>query len=387
MPNPKEIASVSANGQSYDIWQSIEISRDVGMGVSLMRLAVAENVPTNGSASARFGEPGPGWPALRLAPGMPAQGYLGGVLAISGYVTVRQAFCNAAMHGVEITVTSHTQDVVSSTVDASPGQYIGYTLQQIANAVAGKVGVNFAILASPAGADKPFSRVSEHFGETRFAFIERLCRMRNLHLSDDENGNLLAFRGGGSSGVAQLIEGQNILSARIVMQDTDTVNQATVSGENVAGSASGVWGDAARDPSATAFNPNFSRYRPLSIQAEQPGDAQDMAMRANLEIATDLSTMVDLEVVVPGWFMDDGSLWITHVRDSLTVYSPMLVPNDSITLSLKGVSHRQSDDEGTVTALRLCLPNALGNDAQVTATSGNNSASAFPPKMGNAMPN
>jgi len=356
MPNPTEVARVVARGQSYDIWTSIEVERFFGAPVvSQMKLAVAE--VTSASATGA-------WSAIKLKPGDLAQGFLAGQLVISGKVVMRQAVYDASVHGVEITVTSHTQDLVSSTVDGAPGQYKNYTWLQIAQAVAAKVGVNVRLVGNPAGATKIFPRVSEHIGETRFAFIERLARMRDLHLRDDEIGNLVAQRGTSGSSGAQLVEGQNIKAARIVWRDDDAVDQVKVTGAQHG--TDQVWGDQARDVAATAKNPNFSGNRPLTILAEQPGDSQDMAMRANHEIAINNTTQVDCEVTVQGWLMAGGSLWMQHVGKTMTVYSPMLIPANAITLAVKGVVHRQSDQSGTTTTIHLCLPNGLGDPNQVS---------------------
>jgi hypothetical protein len=77
--------------------------------------------------------------------------------------------------------------------------------------------------------------------------------------------------------------------------------------------------------------------------------------------------MIDLEAVVQGWFAGAGDLWWNHVGESIPVNSPMLFPSNSMTLALKGVVHKQ-DTEGTTTLLRLCLPNALGDDKQINAS-------------------
>ena len=51
------------------------------------------------------------------------------------------------------------------------------------------------MVGSPPGADQKFKRVCEQLGESRFNFVERLCRMVNLHMMDNGLGTMLAFRG------------------------------------------------------------------------------------------------------------------------------------------------------------------------------------------------
>jgi prophage tail gpP-like protein len=212
MPRPEEVATIVAGGQRYEFWESVEIERYFGSSVSLMRFTAAEP-----------GDSKHGWASLRLMPGELAQGYLAGQLAISGVVQIRQAAFDAKNHAVEITVASYTQETTASTVDGAPGQYLNSTFRQIASAVCGKVGVVVKIDDVP-GADKPFERVSEHIGETRFQFLERLGRMRNLHPCDDSSGALVFGRGAVNGPGAMLVEGGNILKGRM---NTGAMTRAT----------------------------------------------------------------------------------------------------------------------------------------------------------------
>jgi prophage tail gpP-like protein len=351
MPNPTEVARIVAGGQIYEYWQSIEIERLFGTGVSYMRFTAAE--PGNNST---------GWAGLRLMPGDPAQGYLAGQLAISGVVETRQVAYDAKNHAVEIIVASYTQNTIASTVDGTPGQYLNSTFQQIANAVCGPVGVTVKV-DGVAGADKPFERVSEHIGETRFQFLERLARMRNLHPCDDSSGALV-FGRGSTGGGAMLVEGRNILKGRILLRNQWAVSQVTTILQQHGNDQH--WGDDARDISATVPNPAYSgTNRPLTIVGEQPGDQQDAQMRANHEMNLNDLTICEALITVQGWLMDDGSLWINHLREPITIQSPMLVPVDTFSLLLRGVKHMQDSENGTTTELNLCIPSGLGNDVQV----------------------
>jgi prophage tail gpP-like protein len=359
MPNPNEYATVIAGGLVYQYWQTVEVEREYGHGLDLARVAVAE-----------IGSPTTGWITQRLAPGDPAQVLLGDRLVINGKVTIRQAAYDANKHAVEITVTSPVLSLIKATVNANPGQYLNSTLQQIASAVAGAVGVNFSIVGSPSGANLPFARVSEHPGETRFDFIERLCRMRNIHLLSDGQGTLLGTRGGSGNIAATLTEGVNIESARLVMRDDNAVNQITTIGSLPGGSSTGAAGDATRDIKATATNPNYTGPETMTVAAPQPGTAAEMAMHSNHEVNLTVTTQLDCEIVTPGWFLPDGSLWMDHLGtgEDIMIYSPMLFPSNGMALRLKRVVHRQSSEEGTTTLLGLCLPNGLGSPEQVNAS-------------------
>jgi prophage tail gpP-like protein len=356
MPNPTQIATLTAGDQNYTTWMTVAVERNYDTVVAHATLVIAEGPTVSGAM---------GPPSLRLAVGMPAVVTLAGRLAISGFISVRQASYNADAHGVQIVVSSMVQNTTVSTVDAAPGQYLNMTLAQIASAVFGKVGVGFSITGSPAGADKIFDRISEHVGETRFAFIERLCRMRNLHMVDDGKGNVLATRQAGGT-VATLVEGVNILKARAIMSINDSAESITAVGQKPLNDSNWTTGSAS---SAATSVPGVGLTRPVKFACEQNADNGDCAMRVNQERDQTLFDQFECTVTVTGWLMDGGDLWIEHVNDQVTVISPMLFPNDQMTLYIRGIAHRQSSEEGTTTDLQLSqLPggeSVIGSGAAV----------------------
>jgi prophage tail gpP-like protein len=340
MPNPLRVATVIANNQKYTAWMTVAVERSYDTIVAHATLTIAEAPEISGTM---------GPPAMRLAVGTPVTVLLAGRLAITGYITVRQPSYTADAHGVQIVVSSLVQNVTASTVDAKPGQYINQTLAQIASAVFGKVGVGFSITGSPPGADKVFDRISEHVGETRFQFIERLGRMRNIHLIDDGKGNVLGTRQAGGT-VATLIEGVNILRARAIMSINDSAESLMAVGQNNLNDSNWTQGSAS---SASTTVPNITLTRPVKFACEQNADNADCAMRVNHELDQVKFDQLECTITVHDWLMDDGTLWIEHVNDRVTVISPLLFTDDTATLYIRGVVHRQSSEEGTTTDLLL----------------------------------
>lgn len=365
MPKPEEVAVIVAAGQRYQCWQQVEVFRDYREIVSEIRLAVAE-----------IGDFKGGWKSMRLKPGDECQAYLAGRLVATGRVSVRQAAYDATTHGVRFIVQSKVADLANGTVEAKPGQYRKYTLEQIANSVLGPFGIKFSINGAPDGADKVFDRVSVQVGETPFELIERLCRMRNLHMVDDHRGNIVAQRGAGPL-VADLTEGGNIVSAQMIWREDQAVDRIKATGAMPGNNA--AWGDDARANAATATNPAFNRYRPLVIVAEQPGDKRDMQMRADHEVDVNVGGMMSVEVRVQGWLRDGSRLWIEDIGKSVSVYSPMLFPQDRLTLAIQSVTHAQNDKDGTSTTLGLVLPSALGSADPIRADGAPNGAQPAKP--------
>jgi prophage tail gpP-like protein len=339
MANPTEIATVIAGGMKYTAWQTVQVERSYDTVVAHAILTVVEGPIISGTMR-------PITP-LRLSVGTNVTVFLAGQLAISGYITVRQPSYSGETHGVQIVISSLAQNVTISTVDAKPGQYLNSTISQIASTVFGKVGVGFSIVGSPAGANKLFERVSEHVGETRFSFIERLGRMRNLHLVDDGKGNVLATRQPGAE-VATLVEGQNILRARAIMSINDSAESLTALGQNDQHDDNWQLGSSSI---ASTSVPNVKLTRPVKFPVEMNADNADCAMRCNHERDQTLYDQLECTITVKGWLAPDGTLWIYHVNAQVTVYSPMLFPDDTATLYIRGVVHHQSNEEGTTTDL------------------------------------
>jgi prophage tail gpP-like protein len=354
MSKPNEICVIVALGQKYDIWNTVEVTRSAAdPAIDHCMLTVSE-ISTGAKNFA----------AIKLQPGDPAQVFLAGFKVMDGMVYLRQAAYDAGQHAVQIGISSRAQSVVASTVDTNPGQYINQTLQQIASAVFGKVGVGFSIDGSPPGADKPFPRVSEHVGETRFAFIERLCRMRNVHVIDN-GGTILAFRGPSSGGLT-LTEGKDILRARLSLSNNDHADNVTANAQNHSQDSA----DANRASSATiTVTPPINR--PVKIVCEETGDDADCLMRAEHEGDWIRFQFVDGEINTPGWLIPGRDLWWNHVRETIVVNSPMLVPNNSFGFMIKGVVHRQSSEEGTTTDVLLCRIDGLGTGQDSVAKNPN----------------
>jgi prophage tail gpP-like protein len=366
MPKASEVAEISAAGTRYRTWKEVEVNRDYRQVVSEVRLTASEI--SKGASS---------WGNLRLKPGDPVEASLAGRKVAKGKVSVRQVGYDKDNHAVRFVVQSKVADLINGTVEAKPGEYKKQTIQQIGNAVLAPLGVGFRISGALAGADKIFPRVNVQIGESPFDLIERLCRMRNLHLIDDAEGNLLATRGNGGV-VADLREGRNIKSAEMVWREDQAVGQITALGDHPGTDQS--WGDDARGHSATATNSSYSGgHRALHLVAEHPGDTKDMQMRADHEVDANIGGMLTADITVYGWLRPDGTLWIEHVGEYVNVYSPMLFPQDRMKLGIQGVTHRQNDKVGTETTLHLVLPRALGSADKIESNGGPSSPDAATP--------
>jgi prophage tail gpP-like protein len=253
--------------------------------------------------------------------------------------------------------------LMSGTVAPAPGQYVDQDITQIVNTEWSPVGAKFRIDGSPADAMMKFPRISVHLGETLFGFAERLCRMRNLHMIDDGHQTMIAYRGPNGKSTASLIEGVNILRARLLLKN-DEKHEPLVNG----------YGSSPRAESADAANVVASApvvasvasmgTVPMHFSVEDVGNQKEAQLRVNHQVDETVYQTIDGDITTQGWLTGDGSLWIRHVRQIITVQSPMLIPGgraDSMQFMIKGVVHRQSNEDGTTTSVLLCDKNGRGS--------------------------
>ena len=373
MSTPATIASVIIDGQAFTYWESIVVERTTQDAVSYATLVNAEPGPLNA-----------GFQGLKIGPGEIGDVTLAGQLALSqGIVDLRQVYYDKGSHGVQVRITSRSQNVLSSTVAAAPGQYTNQTLDQIGKAVCQPLGVTFQVIGSPQGADLPFERVSEHVGQPAFDFLEGLARRRHLFMVDDVQGNLNCVRGGSGTPLGSadpLNEGQNILAARVVMEKNPYAPAVTANGQNFGNDTHNM--EASQNVTATVQNPNpmsgFLSLRRYIIPLEAAGNVQEAQMRAQHELAVLTLSSFEAVITVPGWLMSNGQLWLSLIGGSpcpVTLNSPMIFPSNTTSASapslfLKGVRHMQDSYEGTRTELTLCLQPGLGGPETVGSPAG-----------------
>jgi prophage tail gpP-like protein len=88
MPNPREIAVITVNGQQYRDWESVLVIAEFGTLFRTFRFSVSEQADVKR------------WTDLQLKPGDECTVTLGGQLAVTGFVYERQLYLDAQRHGV-----------------------------------------------------------------------------------------------------------------------------------------------------------------------------------------------------------------------------------------------------------------------------------------------
>lgn len=362
MPKPQEIATIELAGGKFSTWESVRVELDF-MDKATRSFQVQITEKTNKAAV---------WSTLRIKPGDECKVLLAGIPIISGgFVEQRQTAYDANNHGVLVAGRSKANDYVDSTVDRKNSHFRNKSFEDIAKKVLEPFGRSLKIENPPKDFDKKFKDVSTNPGETAHSFIERLARARGAFVRDDKDGNVVVGTASGkASGAVKLEEGKNIKSLNCLIRDDNIFSKIAAVGQQRGDDQ--VNGEQSRKPAAKTEGA-ASRYRPLDVLADEPGDAQDMAARVEHERNVMLGNVIECQITVYGWLKNGSELW--DVGETIPVLSPMaLLDHD---LAIKTVVFMQDDKQGTVTLLTLVRPEALGAIAP-PGISANSNASVLP---------
>ena len=139
-----------------------------------------------------------------LGPFQECTAAIGSDPVLTGYIDNYLPEVEADRHAVRVTGRSKTEDIVDCTPDIAGGQFAGYKLDAIARAIAGLFKID-VVVQTDVGEPFPDATIERH--ETGFAFLERLCRLRSVLATDDEQGRLVLTRAGSDRAHDALLQG------------------------------------------------------------------------------------------------------------------------------------------------------------------------------------
>lgn len=294
--------------------------------------------------------------------GAPCEVRMGGDTVITGYVDDADDALDAENDGLTVSGRDATGDLVDCSAVHKPDQWNGQTLPAIARTICAPFGIG---VKAETDCGAPFPTVKVQPGETAFAIIERLCRMRAVLPVSDGRGNLVltsAGRGGRAS--TPLVEGENILSLNRTRSQKERFSEYTVKGQQGSFAAAGETAEVissdgtvtvrtAAPASGRAKDAGVARYRPLVIIAEGEASGQSPATRAMWEATVRGGRGLRIEVTVQGWRQNNGELWRPNTL--VHIESPRRGLNDTLLIVSCAYSCSAS---GTLTTLSLARPDA-----------------------------
>ena len=117
-----ETFTLTVNGQRYERWEEIRVTREIDRMCTDFNIAVSERFLAGAADFA-------------LAPFMPCTAAIGGDVVLTGYIDNYLPEVEADRHTVRITGRSKTEDIIDCTPDIQGGQFAGYKLDAIARAI------------------------------------------------------------------------------------------------------------------------------------------------------------------------------------------------------------------------------------------------------------
>src|SRR5262252_7610621 len=340
----QEVATLYVAGQYYSDWETVWVQHRWHDPYNYFRFTCAERDPVPGL-----------WDRLQFKPGDSCGIYLADILALTGIILVRQVGYEANSHGVSLQGKGKawelTGDILPEEGDGGGnfhGDLIGIVVQVLQPT---SVRLGEVIGTIPGDPFNPPDGVHFQQGETRWQFMERLARTRNVDLSNNKNGDLVLVGPHGPRMSAVLIEGENIYSAQVVINGEDMYSFVMRTGQTRPSDSQN--GPAASELRSKAVPPGIlPEFRPLLVPIEHPVKSQhEVDLRAYKE-ARWSGVRIDADIVVYGWLDPTGKLW--QVGTEVQLDSPM-VPIDQL-LSIETVTFTQDSTSGTRTSLHLIEP-------------------------------
>jgi prophage tail gpP-like protein len=297
----------------------------------------------------------PGQQAGILVPvGSPCTLAIGDTTLITGYVNDVDISYDSQSHGLTFRGRDKTGDLVDcSALVTGVGAWNGISVMDIATQLLAPFGIT--ISSTVADTTKVLAGHAVQMGETVWECLDRAIRQYGVMAMVDGSGNVVLTRPGEGGALAEARLGSNILAASANYSERETFRDYYVLGQFPGASDSYSDPRVTTGASATARDPNVSRYRPLIVQVEcNTADMTFLPTRAAWEAAFRSGKGRRFTITVAGWRDANGTLYApnTMIRledDFLGCHETLLVVSVRLSLS----------DGGQLAEMTLCRKEAF----------------------------
>ncbi len=336
-----DIPLLLVDGQKYSGWTGFSVERSLTQAAGSFSLATA--MAENGNAKLS-------WP---VDPFTPVRIALGDDVLLTGFVDVVAPLLDHGQHGIQLSGRSRTADLVDCMTEVDGGEFRASSLDAIARAICAPFGLEVVVRADMGD---PFPIAAVNRSETAWQFLEQLCRLRGVLLTDDAEGRVVLTSVSETRASASLVQGLNIESASATLDVSKRFSKYIIRSQTPIGSAAGSWEDVAGEgeglPSGggvgiavhgEATDPDVPRYRPYIAAAEHALDQAGAQGRAQWQATYARGRAAVLKLRVQGWRDDAGALWqpntLVPVKAPwLRLEQDLLVVSASYRLDAKGRS-------------------------------------------------
>lgn len=292
---------LGVDGRSYAGWEEVTLRRSLREAAASFSLRLtdrwaADQIP---------------W---RILPGARVTVSAAGQLVMTGHVDAVDAALGARTHRLAVTGRSLTADLVDCAALVSGGQFQGYSIANVARALAAP----FQIPVDAPSPGAAFADVQINQGETCFQLLERLARVRGLLVTDTPSGALRLVDAAAFGGPAYAVqEGHNLLDATVSQDWSQRFSEYVVKAQH-AGSDT-LSGAAAAGISARVTDSRVTRHRPWMKVAESQADGAAARQRARWQAKTAAGRALATHLEVQGWFAAPGVIWDAGLRVAAVV--------------------------------------------------------------------
>jgi prophage tail gpP-like protein len=336
----KEIATLEVRNAFYTNWTSIRVEQRVTQAFPIFQFECTEESPIPLI-----------WDALQFVPGDVVHVYIGGVPAVTGYITERHVGFDEGSHGIRLIGCGDTVDLVNSSVPLEQlGGHDGKSWSKLALDLMAHLGIKLNEMGSVD--QTPFQNVQIQPGETIMAALERYAKPRNIVIGSSANGGLLAIGEHAATPSGDLVEGDNILRANCVFRDQNVYKQILAVGQTFGGDSAS--GDSQNKQVAVA-NGSSTRNRIIVTVMDIADDMHGVQRRVLMERVFTEGSFIEASITVQGWFKNDNQsddIW--KAGEYYTVNSPSLILNN-VVLGCAGCVYEQGE-QGTTTTLQMVKP-------------------------------
>ncbi|OGS90864.1 MAG: hypothetical protein A2Z95_06255 [Gallionellales bacterium GWA2_60_18] len=335
MSSVNDTVEIKIGGVAYGGWKSARIERGIEQIAGNFELGVSERWPGQETPS-------------QITRGSRCEVLAEGETVITGWVDDTRPTFSDTQHEFQVMGRDATGDLVDCSAINKGGQWLNAKLDRVVRDLCAPFGISVAVDASPI-ASLPGS-FSIQDGETAHECIERACRMCAVLPVSDGKGGLLLTRAKAAQPVAELVEGENILSASGEFSDKERYSRYIVKGQDRGSDDNFDSPETHSQVLAEATDSGVARYRPLIVLAESHGATATYKERAEWERNIRRGRSSRATVTVQGWRSADGQLWrpntMVRLRSPwLGVDADLLIASVALTLD---------EQSGTRAELRLC---------------------------------
>ena len=286
------------------------------------------------------------WP---LRPGVSVAINIGDERVMTGFIDTMDISFSAGNRTLSFAGRSKNADLVDCSVSGA-GEFNNITIDKLAEQLIAPFGLR-VFLSVEVG--DPFEKFALKPGETYFTALDRAARLKGFMWISTRAGNLRLTKRAKARSYSELSQDFNLLSASVKYDNSQRFSEYNILGQRPGNDS--VAGALAATPTGKATDAGITRFRPLTIIAENSIDAGQAATRAGWEASLRVAKGMQIEVDVQGWRQEDGSLW--GINQLVRLRSSYLGVNSDFLIA--SVEHTQSNSEGTITKMNLVRPDSF----------------------------